>query len=140
MGKRKGQKRRKKSDKRKISYNFQPDVVWKAFFQQISNPERIRILNVLFTMDLPLDTEVEIGNTEDSSMNLFLGKPENSRADLIFDVKRKRKLHLEFQSAEDSTIGVRIFVYGLHSDTKREGNILHFPLSRILYTGELPIV
>ncbi len=117
----------------KIIYEFQPDIELKYIFEKLSNSERITILNELFQIEIPPDTEIELVTNESVNLNLFSDKKSDTRSDMIFQAGQKRKLHLEFQSTEDPNMGIRIFLYGLYSDTKKENHTFHFPMSHILY-------
>ncbi len=117
--------------KENIDVNFRPDSAFKFLFTHLSDKARIRILNSLFKIDIPFDTEIIISNTENTFSDERL---LSVRADMIFDVGMKRKLHLEFQSYPDENIGIRMFLYGYLSAKEENNKVLCFPMPHILYT------
>lgn len=125
------------SKSKKQEYNFRPDAVFKYLFTNLSNKTRIKLLNSIFKIDLKDDTEIEIINTENVLSNIIDKKLEDMRSDIILDADYKRKIHLEFQSTKDNSMGLRVFLYGLElakSEQNKDENIIRFPLSHVLYT------
>lgn len=116
-------------------YNFRPDNTFKYLFTTLSNQTRVRLLNSIFNINLDDNTRIDVLNTESVIHNKVDSKLENMRSDILLEVGYKRKIHIEFQSTNDNSMGLRVFLYGLESaKTERKDKILKFPLSHVLYT------
>ena len=125
----------KKEEQQKI-YGFRPDVELKYLFTHADHISVIHLLNTLFRTHIPDDSTIEIANTEFVEKNFLNSKLQNRRADMIFKTKElPYKVHLEFQSTKDPTMGIRAFLYGLYTGLESmEENKIIFPFSHILYT------
>lgn len=118
-----------------LEYNFKPDYVFKYLFTNLSTPTRIKLINSIFGIYLEEDSEIIVLNTENIFVSEINQKIEKSYSDTLLKTNHKRKIHIEFQSTNDKTIGVRVFLYGLEAaKTESNENVLKFPLPHILYT------
>lgn len=125
------------SKMKKQKYNFRPDTVFKYLFTNLSNPTRIHLINTIFNINLEKDTEISILNTENIIHHIMGNKLEDMRSDIMLDMNYKRKIHIEFQSTDDNTMGLRVFLYGLELakyESEKGKNVLKFPISHVIYT------
>lgn len=117
-------------------YGFRPDLELKYLFTHADHISIIHLINTLFRTNIPDDSVIEIANTEFVEKNFLNSKLQDRRADMIFKTENlPYKVHLEFQSTKDPTMGVRAFLYGLYTGLENmEENKIIFPFSHILYT------
>ena len=125
----------KRKKEQKI-YGFRPDLELKYLFTHAERVSVIHLLNFLFRTNIPDDSIIEIANTEFVEKNFLKSKLQDRRADMIFTTEKlPYKVHLEFQSTKDPTMGLRAFLYGLYTGLEdMEENRIVFPFSHILYT------
>ena len=125
----------KREEQQKI-YGFRPDLELKYLFTHADRISIIHLINTLFRTNIPDDSIIEIANTEFVEKNFLKSKLQDRRADIVFKTKElPYKVHLEFQSTEDTTMGLRVFLYGLYTGLENmEENKIVFPFSHILYT------
>ena len=122
--------------KEEKQYEFRPDLELKYLFTHAERSSVIKLLNCLFRTSIPEDSSIEISNTEFVNENVFKSKLYDRRADMLFTSEKLHyKIHLEFQSTNDPTMGLRAFLYGLYTGIETlEENRIDFPFSHILYT------
>lgn len=125
----------KREEHQKI-YGFRPDLELKYLFTHADRISVIHLLNTLFRTNISDDSTIEIANTEFVEKNFLKSKLQDRRADIVFKTKElPYKIHLEFQSTKDPTMGLRAFLYGLYTGLENmEENKIVFPFSHILYT------
>lgn len=125
----------KREEQQKI-YGFRPDLELKYLFTHADRISVIHLLNTLFRTNISDDSIIEIANTEFVEKNFLKSKLQARRADIVFKTKElPYKIHLEFQSTKDTTMGLRVFLYGLYTGLENmEENKIVFPFSHILYT------
>lgn len=120
---------------KELEYNFRPDYVFKYLFANLSIPTRIKLINSIFGIHLEENAEIIVLNTENIFVNEIDHKIEKSYSDMLLKTNYKRKIHIEFQSTNDKSIGVRVFLYGLETAKQKVNeNVLKFPLPHIIYT------
>ncbi len=125
-----------KRKKQQKIYGFRPDLELKYLFTHAGRISIIHLINTLFRTNIPDDSIIEIANTEFVEKNFLKSKLQDRRADIVFKTKElPYKVHLEFQSTKDTTMGLRVFLYGLYTGLENiEENKIVFPFSHILYT------
>ncbi len=123
-------------EKKEEQYGFKPDLELKYLFTHAQTHSVIKLLNFLFRTNIPEDSSIEISHTEFVNENLFQSKLYGRMADMLFTSKKlPYKIHLEFQSTEDASMGLRAFLYGLYTALEaNEKKKIVFPFSHTLYT------